>query len=82
MLSIWLCPFCAKPWRRAAGRFTERRRGRNRDEEELRSYCKAGLAHFKVPRHIWIVDEFPKTGSGKLHKPRMREMTMDRLKKG
>jgi fatty-acyl-CoA synthase len=51
----------------------------NRGEEEPRSYCKTGLAHFKVPRYIWIVDEFPKTGSGKLHKPRMREMTMDRL---
>jgi fatty-acyl-CoA synthase len=56
--------------------------GETVDEEELRNYCKAGLAHFKVPRHIWIVDEFPKTGSGKLHKPRMREMTMDHLKKG
>lgn len=54
--------------------------GETVDEDELRTYCKAGLAHFKVPRYIWIVDAFPKTGSGKLHKPRMREMALERLK--
>ncbi|MDK2848790.1 MAG: fatty-acyl-CoA synthase [Desulfuromonadales bacterium] len=55
--------------------------GQQVDEAELRDFCKTGLAHFKVPRYIWIVEEFPKTGSGKLHKPRMREMALERLKK-
>jgi fatty-acyl-CoA synthase len=55
--------------------------GQQVDESELRDFCKAGLAHFKVPRYIWIVEDFPKTGSGKLHKPRMREMALERLKK-
>lgn len=54
--------------------------GQQADEEELRDFCKAGLAHFKVPRYLWIVDEFPKTGSGKLHKPQMRELSLQRLK--
>jgi len=55
--------------------------GQQVDEAELRDFCKAGLAHFKVPRYIWIVEEFPKTGSGKLHKPSMRETALERLKK-
>jgi fatty-acyl-CoA synthase len=53
--------------------------GQQIDEDELRTHCKAGLAHFKVPRYIWVVDNFPKTGSGKLHKPRMRELALERL---
>ena len=53
--------------------------GQPLDEDELRAHCKAGLAHFKVPRYIWVVEDFPKTGSGKLHKPRMRELALERL---
>ena len=50
-------------------------------EEELRSWCKAGLAHFKVPRYIWLVERFPMTGSGKLQKVQMREEALVRLKR-
>lgn len=56
-------------------------KGQQSDEKELQAFCKDGLAHFKVPRYIWIVEDFPKTGSGKLHKPRMREMALQRLEK-
>lgn len=49
-------------------------------EEELRIWCKDGLAHFKVPRYIWLVERFPMTGSGKLQKVRMREEALARLR--
>jgi fatty-acyl-CoA synthase len=44
------------------------------NEEELRDFCREGLAHFKVPRFIRFVDEFPMTVTGKIQKFRMREM--------
>jgi fatty-acyl-CoA synthase len=53
--------------------------GERADAEELKAHCRSGLAHFKVPAQIWIVAEFPKTGSGKLHKPRMRELSLEWL---
>ncbi|WP_373332485.1 AMP-binding protein [Thiopseudomonas alkaliphila] len=48
-------------------------------EDELKEYCKGKIAHFKVPRYIKFVDEFPMTISGKIQKFRMREISMEEL---
>ncbi len=42
--------------------------------EDLHEYCRGGIAHFKIPRHIRFVDSFPLTVTGKPAKFRMREM--------
>jgi fatty-acyl-CoA synthase len=42
--------------------------------EELIAYCEQHLAHYKVPRVVRIVDEFPLTVTGKIRKFRMREL--------
>ncbi len=55
--------------------------GEAASEEEIRAFCKEGLAHFKIPRYIWFVDEFPMTVTGKLQKFRMREIAEERLDK-
>lgn len=49
------------------------------DEEELREFLKGRIAHFKVPKYIWFVDEFPMTVTGKVQKFRMREMAEEQL---
>lgn len=43
--------------------------------EDLRAWASGRLAHFKVPRHVWIVEEFPMTITGKLQKSRLREIS-------
>ena len=48
--------------------------GETMTEDELRDYCRTGLAHFKTPRHVRFVTSFPMTVTGKLQKFRMREM--------
>src|SRR5699024_6664263 len=48
-------------------------------ENELIEYCKGQIAHFKVPKHVFIVEEFPMTISGKVQKFRMRELTLEQL---
>jgi fatty-acyl-CoA synthase len=53
--------------------------GETINESELRNYCKERLAHFKVPKYIRLVDEFPMTVTGKLQKFRMREMMIESL---
>ena len=48
-------------------------------EEEIKAFCKGEMAHFKIPRHIWFVSEFPMTVTGKLQKFRMRELSMEKM---
>ena len=47
--------------------------------EELQVWCKARIAHFKVPRHYRFVEEFPMTVTGKVQKFRMREISVEEL---
>ncbi|MEM4407492.1 MAG: AMP-binding protein, partial [Candidatus Caldarchaeum sp.] len=56
--------------------------GERATEEEIREFCRGKIAHFKIPRYIWFVEEFPMTVTGKLQKFRMREIAMERLGKG
>ncbi|MCG4455125.1 AMP-binding protein [Pseudomonas sp. MMS21-TM103] len=52
------------------------------DAETLRAYCKAHIAHFKVPRYFRFVDQFPMTVTGKVQKYRMRELMLAELEQG
>jgi len=48
-------------------------------EEALRAHCQGQIAHFKVPRHIRIVDELPMTITGKPQKFIMRDRMIEEL---
>jgi fatty-acyl-CoA synthase len=48
-------------------------------EDEVRDFCNGHIAHFKIPKYIWFVDDFPMTVTGKLQKFRMREMALEKL---
>ncbi|MEU7602407.1 AMP-binding protein [Streptomyces sp. NPDC040724] len=39
----------------------------------VRAYCDGRLAHFKIPRYVHVVEEFPMTVTGKIRKVEMRE---------
>ncbi|WP_433667258.1 AMP-binding protein [Nocardia sp. CA-136227] len=41
----------------------------------LREFCTGKLAHFKVPRYVHVVEEFPMTVTGKIRKVEMREIS-------
>jgi fatty-acyl-CoA synthase len=47
--------------------------------EALREFCSGKLAHYKVPRYVQVVDEFPMTVTGKIRKVEMRERSVDLL---
>ena len=46
----------------------------------MKDFCRDKIAHFKVPRHIWFVDEFPMTVTGKIQRYRMREIAIEKMK--
>src|SRR5262249_10499307 len=48
--------------------------------DELIAFCRGRIASFKIPRHVFVVDEFPMTSSGKVQKARLREMARERLR--
>jgi fatty-acyl-CoA synthase len=55
------------------------REGASITEEEIREFCKGRIAHYKVPRYVRVVDEFPMTISGKVQKFKMREAAIGQL---
>jgi fatty-acyl-CoA synthase len=48
-------------------------------EEELKEFCRGKISHYKVPRYIRFVTEFPMTVTGKIQKFKMREDMADEL---
>jgi fatty-acyl-CoA synthase len=53
------------------------REGESATEDELRTFCRERLAHFKVPRYWKFVSEFPMTVTGKVQKFKMREVAIE-----
>ena len=66
----------AKPdekWGETPVAFVELKPSEMVSPEEIVAWCRANLAHYKVPRHVVFV-ELPKTSTGKIQKFRLREM--------
>jgi fatty-acyl-CoA synthase len=55
------------------------REGVEVSEDDLRDFCRARLAHFKVPRYVKFTTEFPMTVTGKVQKFKMREVAIAEL---
>ena len=53
--------------------------GEHADETEIRDYCRGQIAHYKIPRYVRFVDEFPMTVTGKVQKFVIRERMMSEL---
>jgi len=53
--------------------------GETADEDEIRAFCQGQIAHYKIPRYIRFVDEFPMTVTGKIQKFAMRDVMIEEL---
>ncbi|PTR31395.1 fatty-acyl-CoA synthase [Rhodococcus sp. OK519] len=47
------------------------------DADKVREFCAGRLAHYKIPRYVHVVDEFPMTVTGKVRKVEMRERSLE-----
>ena len=47
--------------------------GQTLSEDDVKSFCKGQIAHYKVPRYIRFVSEFPMTVTGKIQKFKIRD---------
>jgi fatty-acyl-CoA synthase len=48
--------------------------------DRLREFCTGRLAHFKIPRYLRTVDEFPMTVTGKIRKDQIRRQAIEYLR--
>jgi acyl-CoA synthetase (AMP-forming)/AMP-acid ligase II len=51
-------------------------------EEEIIGRCRKGIANFKVPRRVKVVDELPMLGSGKVDRKQLHEAFLAEVSRG
>lgn len=55
--------------------------GEKLSADDIKYYCRGQIAHFKIPRYIKFVNEFPMTVTGKIRKVEMRRISVAELGK-
>jgi len=48
-------------------------------EQEVKEFCRGKITHFKIPRYVMFVNDFPMGVTGKIQKFRMRETSIKAL---
>jgi fatty-acyl-CoA synthase len=59
--------------------FVKLAEGEQATVDEIRDFCRGKLSHFKIPRYVRFVDEFPMTVTGKVQKFILREQMAKEL---
>src|ERR1700754_3190638 len=49
------------------------------DREAVAEFCRGKIAHYKVPRYVQVVSEYPMTVTGKVQKFKLREQAIEEL---
>jgi fatty-acyl-CoA synthase len=62
------------------GAFIILKEGQTLAEEDVRDFCRGQIARYKIPKHIFFVDGFPLTGSGKIQKFKLKDIGLELLK--
>jgi len=63
------------------GAFVIPKEGYEIKEEDVRDFALEKIARYKVPKHVFVVEEFPMTASGKIQKFKLTELAVELLKK-
>jgi fatty-acyl-CoA synthase len=66
----------SKKYGEAVGAFIILHEGTKLEESDIKDFCKGKIAHYKVPKYIFFVKEFPMTGSGKIQKFKLKELSL------
>ena len=55
--------------------------GNELTEEDVRDYSISKIARYKVPKHVFFVEDYPLTASGKVQKFKLRNLAVELLEK-
>ncbi|MDR0574803.1 MAG: AMP-binding protein [Tannerella sp.] len=61
------------------GAFIIRKDDANLTEDVVKDFCRGKIARHKIPKYIFFVDEFPMTGSGKIQKFKLKDLSLKLL---
>ena len=59
--------------------FVQARDGATVDTEVVREFCQGKIAHYKVPRYVLSINDFPMTVTGKIQKYLLRDAAVEQL---
>lgn len=66
----------SKKYGEEVGAFIILDEGAKLTEEEVRDWCRGKIARYKIPKYVFFVKEYPLTGSGKIQKYKLRELSL------
>ena len=66
----------SKKYGEEVGAFIIPDEGAKLTEEEVRDWCRGKIARYKIPKYVFFVKEYPLTGSGKIQKFKLRELSL------
>lgn len=59
------------------GAFIKLKAGVGLSQEDVQEFCRGQIARYKIPKHVFFIDDFPKTASGKIQKFKLRDMALE-----
>ena len=70
----------SKKYGEAVGAFIILHEGYTMNEFDVREFCQGKIARYKIPKYIFFVKEFPMTGSGKIQKFKLKDLSLQLCK--
>ena len=67
----------SKKYGEAVGAFIILEEGVTMTPEDVQLFCRGKIARYKIPKYVFFIDQFPLTGSGKIQKFKLKEMSLD-----
>jgi fatty-acyl-CoA synthase len=58
------------------GAFIIQKEGVSLTEEIVKDFCRGKIARHKIPKYVFFIDEFPMTGSGKIQKFKLKDLSL------
>ena len=71
----------SKKYGEQVGAFIILKEGQTLHESEVVEFCKGKISRHKIPKFIFFVDGFPLTGSGKIQKFKLKDLSLELLAK-
>ena len=66
----------SKKYGEEVGAFIILEEGASMQPEDVRDFCRGKIARYKIPKYVFFIDQFPLTGSGKIQKFKLKEMSL------
>jgi fatty-acyl-CoA synthase len=71
----------SKKYGEEVGAFISLHEGVKMETEDVRDFCKGKISRYKIPKYVFFIDEFPMTGSGKIQKYKLKELSLQLCEK-